>query len=71
MLSYRCVSAAEMETVEKTCNSSGQWEIAWAACQLVGLRLAIELVQDGRQVNVVTCDAGLNCQEINKEGRCV
>ncbi|NLZ74311.1 hypothetical protein GX917_00135 [Candidatus Falkowbacteria bacterium] len=74
MLSYRCVSAAEMETVEKTCNSSGQWEIAWAASCPAGWTKTGNrtCVQDGEAGKCRrTCDAGLNCQEINKEGRCV
>lgn len=71
IMSYRCVLSTDIYNVEKTCNSSGQWEISLdSSCPSGWTKVGNnKCIQNNVSCNI--CDANLSCQEVNSEGRCV
>ncbi len=70
-ISYRCVLPSDTYSIEKTCNSSGKWEISSeASCPYGWTKTGNKTcIQDGEKCSI--CDAGLSCEKINGQGRCV
>jgi len=69
--SYKCVLSVGLDNLQKTCNSSGNWEVKLAgSCPSGWVRGANNVcVQTGSVCN--SCSANLSCEKVNQFNTCV
>ena len=71
LMSYRCVLADEVDTLSRTCNSAGRWEIKLASSCPIGWTRGLNgiCIQDNLTCN--PCLDNLSCEKVGQSNACV